>query len=154
MPPAFLGLVPIINGAFGHSSSVTRRFNRRCPILLTLACIWRRATSVGALTSAAVALRMTAIEAHRSSADLGARNRDTGTCAVLCRREAVRGSDTPRNGGRLVAWLGPCDISKTGQFRLSVRSRTQNEPIFLRLCGTLWKGRFQIRPLLISKLGH
>ena len=40
-------------------------------------------------------------------ADRGARNRDTGTCVVPCRREAALGSDTPRTRGKLVVWLGP-----------------------------------------------
>lgn len=59
------------------------------------------------LTSAAVARSKASEARHRFLRDRGAHSRGTGTCVALCRREAVRGSDTPRNGGRSVAWLVP-----------------------------------------------
>ena len=43
-----------------------------------------------------------------TSAGLGGRNRYTGTCVVLCRREAARGSRRPRSRGKSVVWPGPC----------------------------------------------
>jgi hypothetical protein len=55
------------------------------------------------------------------SADRGRRIRNTGTRAVRCRREAVLGSNAPRNWGKSVVQLGPWNYfapgSKTSQFK-------------------------------------
>jgi hypothetical protein len=56
-------------------------------------------------TSAAVARPLTSPLPDPFSADRGGRNRDTGTCAVRCRREAAQGSKRPRSRGKSVVRL-------------------------------------------------
>ena len=58
-------------------------------------------------TLAAVARPLTSPLPYRFSADRVGRNPGTGTCVVLCRREAALGSDEPRNGGKSVVRPGP-----------------------------------------------
>jgi hypothetical protein len=58
----------------------------------------------GGLIAAALAPATIATAGCRgtSGGDRGARNRGIASCAALCRREAVPGSDEPRSGGKMV----------------------------------------------------
>jgi hypothetical protein len=66
------------------------------------------------LTSVAVARLLASPSPDPFSADQGGRNRHTGTCAALCRREAAPGSRKPRNRGTSVVQLGPWNNSAAG----------------------------------------
>jgi hypothetical protein len=80
------------------------------------------------------------------SAGRGARNRGIGTCVALCRPEAARESDTPRNAGKLVVCPAPCHNSAASpelrQFQIQIKSPGRNGPVPHGCCpNIIWTPR-------------